>query len=124
MGQNNVKPQAVVNRGLPTQSVAATGDVPTIETLRSDLHLAQRAAMVQQDLQCMTEADLSLGDSRFKGKLVNVKSGRERVGNSDCCNKYVRWPQEAVFIGPDQEGLNTTIPHTSSMDFQAHCYSS
>ena len=54
-----------------------------------------------QDLQRMTEADLSQGDSHFKGKLVSVKSGRERVGNSDSCNKYVRWPPEAVFIGPD-----------------------
>ena len=31
-----------------------------------------------------------------------VKSGRDRVGGSDYKLIYIRWPQEAVFIGPER----------------------
>ena len=36
---------------------------------------------------------------------MNVKSARERIGGSDHKLIYVRWPQEAVFIGPERRRI-------------------
>ena len=38
----------------------------------------------------------------LQGNKQSVKSGRERIGGSDHNRVYVKWPQEACFIGPSR----------------------
>ena len=75
-----------------------TADVPVcVDVLRSDLTVMRRAADRQAELQNTISHDIQ-GDLRS----VNVKSERKRVGGAEHKLIYVRWPQEAVFIGPER----------------------
>ena len=46
----------------------------------------------------MAEEDANQGESSSR---LSLKSGRERTAGSDHKRIYVKWPQEACFIGPD-----------------------
>ena len=53
----------------------------------------EQAAQMQGAMQCNT-------NSTFLQGKHSVKSGRVRVGGSDHNRVYIKWPQEACFIGP------------------------
>ena len=57
----------------------------------------RRAADCQAEFQNILSHDIQ-GDST----TLNVKSERDRVGGSDQKLIYIRWPQEAVLIGPER----------------------
>ena len=69
----------------------------TLPELRSGAN-QRRAAAQQATMQ--KEAELESGE-HLRSKII--KTGRDRVGGADHKLLYVRWPQEAVFIGPDRE---------------------
>lgn len=76
-----------------------TNEVPvTVTQLRASADNQKRAATQQSGFQKQAEEDNTQGELFSK----NLKSGRERVGGSDHKLIYIRWPQEAVFIGPDR----------------------
>lgn len=77
----------------------SNNDIPvTVTQLRASADNQRKAATQQASFQRQAEEDHSQGELFSK----NLKSGRERVGGSDHKLIYVRWPQEAVFIGPDR----------------------
>lgn len=68
-----------------------------IQTLRENAALMKQAADQQASLQARMDKDPSQGDFiNFK----SVKTGWDRIGGAEHRLKYVRWPQEAVFICP------------------------
>ena len=71
----------------------------TVTHLRASDEIQGRTAAEQARFQKQTEEYLTQGEFFSK----TVKSGCERVGGSEHKLVYIRWPQEAVFIGPDRK---------------------
>ena len=95
-GKNNFDFTGSQPRVQPAQPVIQ--DVPlSLEAIRSHPTAMRRAADRQSELQNILSNDIQ-GDS----KSVSVKSGRDRVGGAEHKLIYVRWPQEAIFIGPER----------------------
>ena len=84
-------------RPIAASSPAQSQEPVTLPELRSGAN--QRRAAVQQATM-QKEAELDSGE-RLSSKIL--KTGRDRLGGADHKLIYVRWPQEAVFIGPDRE---------------------
>ena len=85
---------AIASRGM-----AGLLPQPTDRTLRSQHSLKAKAANQYAHLEGMAVEDPNQGESSSR---LSLKSGRERTAGSDQKRIYVKWPQEACFIGPDR----------------------
>ena len=94
---NNINFNIPISRSSPTRR-DVEGPV-TITHLRASDKIQKRVVAEQARLQKQAEEDLTQCERFSK----TVKSGRERVGGSEHKLVNIRWPQEAVFIGPDRK---------------------
>ena len=78
----------------PREPVLPQQTLPTVPELRAMPGLPEQAAAIQAALQRETNCTV------LQGKAL--KSGRDRVGGSDHSRIFVKWPQEACFIGPSR----------------------
>ena len=73
----------------------------TLNTLRAQDDSRRRAAAHYADLERVASiGDGSSGDLKIINHKRSVKSRRDRTGADDSRRVYVKWPQEACFIGP------------------------
>ena len=85
---------------LPANAPRTTETV-TATSLRADNNLQRRVAEQQAELLRLFNANDLQGTSFCTAHVrPSVKSGRDRTGSSDQSRVYVKWPQQAVFIGP------------------------
>ena len=95
---SNSSPRRVAHGGVQASRPVLTDEAVTLKTLREE-NLQRRSATQQARFQ-------QAADNESPGEHYNIKSiktGRDRVGGADHKLIYVRWPQEAVFIGPDRK---------------------
>lgn len=75
----------------------------TVQTLREQEVVRRQAEFQYQQLQNECKiGQYNSGESNTLFKRV-VKSGRERTGGDDFRRVYVKWPQEACFVGADRK---------------------
>ena len=73
----------------------------TINTLRTNEDGRRRAAAQYSQLE--RESSIANCSGELNMGKRSVKSGRERTGGDDARCIYVKWPQEACFIGPERK---------------------
>ena len=66
------------------------------------IHDSSRINNVNNVLLSDSSGDGSSGDLNIINHKRSVKSGRDRTGADDSRRVYVKWPQEACFIGPER----------------------
>ena len=91
---------------LPQQTRSQSQVMPppapvTVNTLRSNEYGRRTATAQYEQLERDSTTANCSGDFNL-GKR-SVKSGRERTGGDDARRIYVKWPQEACFIGPERK---------------------
>ena len=91
----------------------------TLQTLHVQQPLRAKAVTQYPKLRDLAEEDPQQG--KLNSRLT-VKSGRERIGGSDCKRIYIDWFKEAWFISPDKRRVKYDNLRQSQWEVQQNLF--